>query len=192
VVCFRNGCVCFGYVRCVGVGFRQMYAPMVWNYRISRNLSVLSNALACVIVYPKLPLNYPSSIESNVPDIVASMCTVQCIRPQPSTHHPIHLIYSLAFSATVPIFNFGEYFFNTLSLWYFQNCFVASFPATRFRILAPPGCSSTNPVTSYTFSSTMIYKPASGVLWLATSATEKDFDILTWVVVNWLSRIVYL
>ena len=30
----------------------------------------------------------------------------------------------------------------------FQNCFEASFPATRLRIFAPPGCSSTKFVTS--------------------------------------------
>lgn len=34
------------------------------------------------------------------------------------------------------------------------------------------------PVTSYTPSSIMIYIPSSGVLCAATSAIEKDFDIL--------------
>ena len=52
--------------------------------------------------------------------------------------------YNFASSFTVPIFSLDEYFFNTLSLWYFQNCLVAFFPATLFRILLPPGCSSTN------------------------------------------------
>jgi hypothetical protein len=39
--------------------------------------------------------------------------------PSSSMHPPtldIHTSYSFAFSLTVPIFNFGEYFFNTLSL----------------------------------------------------------------------------
>src|SRR2546423_118000 len=39
--------------------------------------------------------------------------------------------YNFAFSPTVPIFSRLEYFFSTFSLWYFQNCFVASLPATR-------------------------------------------------------------
>lgn len=30
----------------------------------------------------------------------------------------------------------------------FQNCFVASLPATRFKIIALPGCSSTNPLAT--------------------------------------------
>lgn len=30
----------------------------------------------------------------------------------------------------------------------FQNCFEASLPATRFKIFAPPGCSSTNPLVT--------------------------------------------
>lgn len=50
--------------------------------------------------------------------------------------------YNFALSLTVPIFSLGAYFFSTPSLWYFQNCFEASLPATRLRILAPPGCSS--------------------------------------------------
>lgn len=54
-----------------------------------------------------------------------------------------HSFYNFAFSSTVPICSFAPYFFNTPSLWYFQNCFVASLPATRFKIFAPPGCSST-------------------------------------------------
>lgn len=52
--------------------------------------------------------------------------------------------HSLASSLTVPIFSFGPYFSSTFFPWYFQNCFVESFPAMRFRILEPPGCSSMN------------------------------------------------
>lgn len=32
-----------------------------------------------------------------------------------------------------PICSWPLYFFRTPSLWYFQNCFEASFPATRWR-----------------------------------------------------------
>jgi hypothetical protein len=67
------------------------------------------------------------------------------IRPFPFENNDVDA-YSLAFSLTVPIFRLPPYFFNTLSLWYFQNCFVASLPATRLRILEPPGCSSTKSV----------------------------------------------
>lgn len=109
------------------------------------------------------------------------------------------LIYSLAFSPTVPIFSFGAYFLRTDSLWYcrrirvsslvpiqtlhryhtFQNCLLASFPATRFKILAPPGCSSTKPVTSYTVLSMMMYMPSLALaLCLATSASVNVLDML--------------
>ena len=50
--------------------------------------------------------------------------------------------HSFAVSFTVPIFSLAPYFLRTFSLWYFQNCLVASLPATRLRIFAPPGCSS--------------------------------------------------
>ena len=70
--------------------------------------------------------------------------------PFQSSYNPIHNrttnpTHSFALSLTVPIFSRSEYFFNTLSLWYFQNCLVASLPATLLRIFAPPGCSSTKP-----------------------------------------------
>ena len=46
-----------------------------------------------------------------------------------TSSHPQRLVvpcgifpYNFAFSPTSPIFSFGEYFFNTDSLWYFQNC----------------------------------------------------------------------
>lgn len=121
------------------------------------------------------------------------------------------LVYNLAASLTSPIFSFGEYFFNTDSLWYygergislvvplvdqkecmeikpdviytFQNCLDASLPATRFKIFAPPGCSSTNLVTSYTLLSTMMYRPLSAVLWAATSAGVNDCDMISVCVV---------
>ena len=38
----------------------------------------------------------------------------------------------------------------------FQNCLLASFPPTRLRTFDPPGCSSMNPVISYTLESTMM------------------------------------
>lgn len=37
-----------------------------------------------------------------------------------------------------PTSSLGLYFFRMPSLWYFQNCFEASFPATRVRIFLPP------------------------------------------------------
>lgn len=64
------------------------------------------------------------------------------------------------------------------SLWYFQNCLLASFPATLFKIFAPPGCSFTNSVTSYTEESTMMYMPFSGDDFAATSAWVMVLDIL--------------
>lgn len=52
------------------------------------------------------------------------------------------LLQSFAVSANVPTWRLAPYFSSTDLPWYFQNCLVASLPATRFRILAPPGCSS--------------------------------------------------
>src|SRR6266699_3797468 len=52
--------------------------------------------------------------------------------------------HNLADSCTAPILNLSPYFSKTDWLWYFQNCLDASLPAMRFRILVPPGCSSTN------------------------------------------------
>jgi hypothetical protein len=40
-----------------------------------------------------------------------------------------------------PTWSFALYFLRMDSLWYFQNCFEASFPATRVRIFLPPVCS---------------------------------------------------
>lgn len=59
--------------------------------------------------------------------------------------------HSLALSATVPTFSFPPYFSRTLSLWYFQNCLDASLPATRLRILAPPGWSSRKSAPAVSF-----------------------------------------
>jgi len=38
-----------------------------------------------------------------------------------------------AFESREPTCSFAWYFFRMLSLWYFQNCFEASLPATRWR-----------------------------------------------------------
>lgn len=54
----------------------------------------------------------------------------------------ILLVYNLAVSATSPTLSLAPYFSSTFLPWYFQNCLVAFLPATRLRILAPPGCSS--------------------------------------------------
>ncbi len=59
----------------------------------------------------------------------------------------------------------------------FQNCFVASFPAMRFRILLPPGCSSMKPDKSYTFSS-ILTQMFSGLLCADSSEGEIVLDIL--------------
>lgn len=56
----------------------------------------------------------------------------------------------------------------------FQNCLLASFPPTRFRIFAPPGCSSTKLSILYTLPSIIMYSPLSTVLCSATC-----------LVVNW-------
>lgn len=69
----------------------------------------------------------------------------QAYNPPLTPFKPSHP-HSFASSLTAPTFSFGAYFFSTPSLWYFQNCFDASLPATRFRILAPPGCSSMKPI----------------------------------------------
>lgn len=37
-----------------------------------------------------------------------------------------------------PTCSFGLYFLRIPSLWYFQNCLLASLPATRVRIFFPP------------------------------------------------------
>lgn len=37
-----------------------------------------------------------------------------------------------------PTWSLALYFFKIPSLWYFQNCLLASFPATRVRIFFPP------------------------------------------------------
>jgi len=88
-----------------------------------------------LFVYKPLPLSLipKSHLSPSRPPVLSPLLPTP---PPPQT-------YSLAFSPTVPTFNFAAYFFNTLSLWYFQNCFVASLPATLLSIFAPPGCSST-------------------------------------------------
>lgn len=40
---------------------------------------------------------------------------------------------SFFFESREPIWSCALYFFRIPSLWYFQNCFEASFPATRCR-----------------------------------------------------------
>jgi hypothetical protein len=50
-------------------------------------------------------------------------------RTEPGEHHS-HLNfynYNFASSFTVPTFNFGAYFFNTLSLWYYHKWSAFSF-----------------------------------------------------------------
>lgn len=70
------------------------------------------------------------------------------------------LDHSLDPSLTVPTFNLGVYFFRTCSLWYFQNCLDASLPATRFRILDPPGCSSMNSMQALACCANVMIDPA--------------------------------
>jgi hypothetical protein len=72
--------------------------------------------------------------------VCLSQTTLSVLAQPSSTCVPLH---SFASSLTVPINNLGLYFSNTFLPWYFQNCFVASLPAMRLRILGPPGCSST-------------------------------------------------
>lgn len=50
--------------------------------------------------------------------------------------------HNFALSPTVPTLSFSAYLSRTCLLWYFQKALVESFPAMRFRILGPPGCSS--------------------------------------------------
>ena len=75
---------------------------------------------------------------------------VHCRPPTPIQHVVARLhwpgLYSLADSATVPTLSRSLYFSRTFALWYFQNDLLASLPAMRFRILVPPGCSSTKPI----------------------------------------------
>lgn len=59
-----------------------------------------------------------------------------------STNKPRRHVYSLAASARVPTLSLVPYFSSTLLPWYFQKDLVASLPAIRLRILAPPGWSS--------------------------------------------------
>ena len=73
--------------------------------------------------------------------------------------------------------------------WYFQNCFEASFPATRCKIFFPPGCSSWNLVKSYTSSST-ISQRLSALLCDATSALEYVADMVEKTAqLGWLSSV---
>lgn len=73
-------------------------------------------------------------------------CPPNLPNPPSTSAPPKSTAHSFAFSSTVPTLSRSLYFFNTPSLWYFQNCFEASLPTTRFKIFAPPGCSSTNPI----------------------------------------------
>ena len=66
----------------------------------------------------------------------------------------------------------------------FQNCLLASFPPTRFSILDPPGCSSTNVSSLYTSPSMIMYSPFSTVLCSATCFTVSDSDIVVVIVVR--------
>jgi hypothetical protein len=85
--------------------------------------------------------------------------------PRPSRDPESH---NFAFSSTVPILSLSLYFFKTLSLWYFQNCFVASLPATLLRIFEPPGCSSTNPISSLSALSFAL------ICWIAVGMEGKE------------------
>jgi hypothetical protein len=60
----------------------------------------------------------------------------------------------------------------------FQNCLLASLPPTLFKILAPPGCSSTNPSILYTSLSMMMCKPLSTLPASLTSLAVNSLDIL--------------
>jgi hypothetical protein len=60
----------------------------------------------------------------------------------------------------------------------FQNCLLASLPPTRFKILAPPGCSSTNPSILYTSLSIIMCKPLSTLPASLTSLAVNSFDML--------------
>lgn len=112
---------------------------------ISYSLIISSNSSITPSTSPPLPSN---------PNPFSHQTSSHLVSLPPSHLPPLSLIlnvcvcgnHNFAFSPTVPTFNLSEYFFNTLSLWYFQNCFVASFPATRLRIFDPPGCSSMKPV----------------------------------------------
>lgn len=46
---------------------------------------------------------------------------------------------TLGLLSSEPTCSFALYLFRIPSLWYFQNCLDASFPATRVRIFLPPG-----------------------------------------------------
>jgi hypothetical protein len=97
-----------------------------------------------------------------------------------------------ALESSDPTWSCFLYLVKMESLWYFQNCLEASFPATRWRtevcqrmmwsmilviaLFFPPGCSSWNFVRSYTSSSTMMYRSLA-VLCDATSATENRCDM---------------
>ncbi len=60
-----------------------------------------------------------------------------------------------------------------------QRCASAlTLPPTLFKIFAPPGCSSTKLLISYTSLSTMMYSPLSTVLCSLTSFVENSFDII--------------
>jgi len=97
-------------------------------------------------------------------DVVFLMTPPASIIRSPTPTSPNSPLYSLALSLTLPTFSLPSYFFNIPSLWYFQNCFDASLPTTRLRILEPPGCSSMKFVTSYTFESIIMYIPLSCVV----------------------------
>jgi hypothetical protein len=60
----------------------------------------------------------------------------------------------------------------------FQNCLLASLPPTLFKILAPPGCSSTNPSILYTSLSMMMCKPLSTLPASLTSLAVNSLDML--------------
>jgi hypothetical protein len=60
----------------------------------------------------------------------------------------------------------------------FQNCLLASLPPTLFRILAPPGCSSTKPPISYTSLSMIMCRPFSRLPASFTSLTVNSFDMV--------------
>lgn len=151
------------------------------------HLLVHNSILPHVYTVTNMPLNAETSIDYDYENLVCSVVN--------------SLVYSLiphnfASSLTAPTFSLGAYFFSTLSLWYyfprqlsnsaysvgkltFQNCLLASLPPTLFKILAPPGCSSTNVSILYTLPSMMMYSPFSTVLCSATCFVVRDSDIVS-------------
>lgn len=60
----------------------------------------------------------------------------------------------------------------------FQNCLLASFPPTLFKIFAPPGCSSTKLPIAYTSLSMIMCRPFSTLPASFTSLAVNSFDMV--------------